>query len=101
MMYWSKLFIPTLREDFGIEELRRVSEEIYHAAKDASLDVVLDDRTVRAGVKFKDADLIAVPFRITVGKKLAQGLVEIVDRRSKQRTDVAVSDAALFLSERI
>ena len=45
----------------------------------AGIDALLDDRDERPGVKFKDADLIGIPFRITVGKKLAQGLVEVVD----------------------
>ena len=45
-------------------------------------------------LKFKDADLIGVPFRITVGKKLAEGLVEIVDRRIRQVKDTAVTAAA-------
>jgi prolyl-tRNA synthetase len=45
-------------------------------------------------VKFKDADLIGVPFRITVGKKLSAGLVELVERRTKQSADVPVADAA-------
>jgi prolyl-tRNA synthetase len=51
-------------------------------------------------VKFKDADLIGVPFRITVGKKLAHGQVEIVERRTKQSTDVAVAEAAAFVRQR-
>jgi prolyl-tRNA synthetase len=44
-------------------------------------------------VKFKDADLIGVPWRITVGKKLAQGHVELVDRRTRKSVDVAVNEA--------
>jgi prolyl-tRNA synthetase len=83
--------------DFAVDELRRASEEIYAAAKAAGLDVVLDDRNVRAGVKFKDSDLVGIPYRITVGKKLAQGLVEISERRSKEKTDVPVSEAVTFL----
>ncbi len=83
--------------DFGVDELRRAAEEIYRAAKDAGLDVVLDDRPVRAGVKFKDADLVGIPYRITIGKKLGQGLVEISERRTKEKTDVPVSEALGFL----
>ena len=87
--------------DFAVEELRRAAEEIYAAAKKAGLDAVLDDRNVRAGVKFKDADLVGIPYRITIGKKLAQGLVEISERRSKQKTDVPVGEAVAFLSGRL
>jgi prolyl-tRNA synthetase len=49
---------------------------------------LLDDRDERPGVKFKDADLIGIPFRITVGKKLIEGKVEFVERRSRASADV-------------
>jgi prolyl-tRNA synthetase len=58
------------------------------------LDALLDDRDERPGVKFKDADLIGIPYRITVGKKLAKGLVELVERRGKTTTDVALGSVA-------
>ena len=57
-------------------------------ARTLGLDTLLDDRDERPGVKFKDADLIGVPFRITVGKKAAAGMVELVERRTKQTIDV-------------
>ncbi len=62
------------------------------------LDVLFDDRDERPGVKFKDADLIGIPYRITIGKKLAEGLVEVVERRSKQRDDVGKDYAAAFIA---
>ncbi|MEO7142145.1 MAG: proline--tRNA ligase [Bryobacteraceae bacterium] len=86
--------------NFANAALRQAAEEIYRACTAAGLDTLLDDRDERPGVKFKDADLIGIPFRITVGKKLAQGLVEVVERRGKQSNDVAVSDAALFVQQR-
>jgi prolyl-tRNA synthetase len=54
--------------------------------------VLLDDRDERAGVKFKDADLIGIPYRITIGKKAADGVVELFDRRSKTSEDVKIAD---------
>ena len=45
---------------------------------------LLDDRDERAGVKFKDADLIGIPYRITIGKKVAEGVVELFDRRTRR-----------------
>ena len=66
---------------------------IYEDCKDWGLDVLLDDRKERAGVKFKDADLIGVPFRITVGKKIGEGIVEVFDRRTGESTDVSVHAA--------
>jgi prolyl-tRNA synthetase len=58
----------------------------------AGLDALLDDRDERAGVKFKDADLIGIPFRITIGKKISDGIVELFDRRKKASEDVKLSN---------
>jgi prolyl-tRNA synthetase len=59
------------------------AEEIYAACQAAGLDAVLDDRDERPGVKFKDADLLGVPVRVTVGNALAkEGMVEIKERRA-------------------
>jgi prolyl-tRNA synthetase len=79
----------------------KAATEIYSAAKSLGLDVLLDDRDERPGVKFKDADLIGIPYRINVGKKVAQGFVEVVDRRAKTSTDVAVAEAASFVKARL
>ncbi len=74
------------------EELRETGERLYQDLQRAGLDVLLDDREERAGVKFKDADLIGIPYRITVGKKAADGFVELFDRRTKQTEDVKLKD---------
>jgi prolyl-tRNA synthetase len=79
---------------------RRAAEEIYQTCLGLGLDTLFDDRDERPGVKFKDADLIGIPFRITVGKKLAQGMVELVDRREKKSADVSVVDAAAQVKKR-
>jgi prolyl-tRNA synthetase len=73
------------------DDLREAGEKIYRDLESAGLDVLLDDRDERAGVKFKDADLIGIPYRLTVGKKVAEGLVELYDRRAKQSEDVKIS----------
>jgi prolyl-tRNA synthetase len=75
--------------------------KIYQASLALRLDALLDDRDERPGVKFKDADLIGVPFRIVVGKKLGSGLVELAERKTKKSTDVAVADAAQAVAERL
>jgi prolyl-tRNA synthetase len=72
---------------------REAAERLYAESRSAGLDTLLDDRDERPGVKFKDADLIGIPYRITVGKKLAQGQVELLIRRGKQSMDVAVGEA--------
>jgi prolyl-tRNA synthetase len=79
---------------------RRAAGEIYEALKKAGLDALFDDRDERPGVKFKDADLIGIPYRITVGKKLPQGIVELVERRLKRSTDVAIANIADVVREK-
>jgi prolyl-tRNA synthetase len=74
------------------DEIREAGEKLYHDLLRAGLDVLLDDREERAGVKFKDADLIGIPYRLTVGKKAADGLVELFDRATKQTEDVRLKD---------
>jgi prolyl-tRNA synthetase len=63
------------------EEVAAEGERVYQALLDAGVDVIVDDRTVRAGVKFSDAELTGIPFRVTVGKRgLASGTAELTDR---------------------
>jgi prolyl-tRNA synthetase len=79
---------------------REAAEAIYRACRDHGLDALLDDRDERPGVKFKDADLVGIPYRVTIGKKLPQGIVEVVDRRTRKSTDVAVADVVGFFQQR-
>lgn len=76
------------------EKINTGAIEIAKALETAGLDVLLDDRDERPGVKFKDADLIGVPYRINVGKKLGEGIVEVVTRAGSTRVDIAVSAVA-------
>jgi prolyl-tRNA synthetase len=70
------------------------AERLYQECRGVGLESLLDDRDERAGVKFKDADLLGVPYRITVGKKAAGGTVEVVDRRKRTKSEVSVDGAA-------
>jgi prolyl-tRNA synthetase len=74
------------------DELRAVGEKLYEELQRAGLEVLLDDRDERAGVKFKDADLIGIPYRITIGKKASDGVVELFDRAAKRSEDVKIDD---------
>lgn len=78
----------------------KAARQIYDECLALGLDALLDDRDERPGVKFKDADLIGIPFRVTVGKKLAGGQVELVERKTKSTTDVAVSEVAKAVAAR-
>jgi prolyl-tRNA synthetase len=75
-------------------DLLAAGEKVAAALDAAGVDTLLDDRDERAGVKFKDAELIGVPYRINIGKKLSEGLVELVDRITHTTTDLPVDSAA-------
>jgi prolyl-tRNA synthetase len=72
------------------QELLTAAERIYGELSAAAIEALLDDRDERAGVKFKDADLIGVPYRITVGKKVKEGKVELMSRATGQSEDVSI-----------
>ncbi len=73
-------------------KLLSAAEEIAHQLQAAGFDVLLDDRDERPGVKFKDADLVGIPFRITIGKKLAEGKVEVFHRSTRKSQDASIPE---------
>ena len=77
----------------GDETQEAVAEEIYNRLSDAGVEVLLDDRDERPGVKFKDADLLGIPVRITVGKRAPEGVVEYKLRREAEKQEMSVSEA--------
>ncbi len=80
---------------------REAAEALYKRCSGLGLDVLLDDRQERAGVKFNDADLIGIPYRITVGRKITDGLVELTARSTRQSTDVTLEEAPESIRERL
>lgn len=76
------------------ENLRSAGETLASQLEAAGYDVLLDDREERAGVKFKDADLIGIPYRFTVGKKAVEGKVELVTRSTASTQELPLADAA-------
>ncbi|NLJ75544.1 MAG: proline--tRNA ligase [Firmicutes bacterium] len=84
------IIVPVSIKD---QEQASVANAIYNKLEDAGVEVVLDDRNERPGVKFKDADLIGFPIRVTIGpKSLKQGKVEITMRRTKEQIALPVDD---------
>ena len=79
----------------------KVAEEIYNKLLAQGVEVVLDDRNERAGVKFKDAELIGFPFRITVGKTIENGNVELVTRETLEKEEMTPDNAVVQVIERI
>ena len=77
------------------DNVAKAAEDIYQKLLDNGVDVLLDDRILRGGVKFKDADLIGVPVRVTVGKRsVAEGNVEIKLRSESESQKVSIEKAA-------
>jgi prolyl-tRNA synthetase len=81
------------------EKLKTTAEEIASGLESAGYDVILDDRDERPGVKFKDADLVGIPFRINVGKKVTEGTVEVVQRSTRQSQDVSIAATTEYFQQ--
>ena len=79
--------VPTNVSD---DKIRTTAEDIAKRLEAAGFDVLLDDRDERPGVKFKDADLVGIPFRVNVGKKVTEGTVEVVQRSTRQMHDASI-----------
>jgi prolyl-tRNA synthetase len=73
------------------EQIRAASDDVARKLELSGFDVLLDDRDERPGVKFKDADLIGIPFRINVGRKVTEDTVEVVRRSTLEKQDVKIS----------
>ena len=84
------------------ETVAEATEALYADLKDRGVNVAMDDRKERPGVKFADCELIGIPLRVTVGERsLADGVVEIQGRREAEATRVAIADAAQHLAGRV
>ncbi len=91
------LVTPTNARD---AQLLQTAIDVSGELEKAGYDVLLDDRDERPGVKFKDADLVGIPFRVTVGRKVAEGKVEIVERSTRQTQDATIGAVASHLGGR-
>jgi prolyl-tRNA synthetase len=75
----------------GDEKLKAAAEDIARRLETSGFSVLLDDRDERPGVKFKDADLVGIPFRVNVGKKVTEGTVEVVRRSTREMEDASIA----------
>ncbi len=93
---WTKSTAPYLVNimisNIKDEEQNAVGEALYSALQDANVEVMLDDRKERFGFKMKDAELIGFPYTVIIGKELANGLVQIYNRATKEKTSCAKDD---------
>ena len=81
------------------EQQSQVAETLYQDLLSAGIEVLLDDRDERAGVKFKDADLIGIPYRIVTGRSLANGKVEVIKRADLSSQEIPISDAVTTIRD--
>ncbi len=81
------------------EAVKAAAEDIAKRLETAGFDVVLDDRDERPGVKFKDADLVGIPYRVTAGKKVTEGTVEVVLRSTREVRDVTITAIVDYFQE--
>ncbi len=84
------IVVPVSDQD---EVQMKTAEEIYKKLLAHKIEVIIDDRSERAGVKLKDADLIGIPYRITVGKTIKEGLVEFKNRATGETTNITPDEA--------
>jgi len=82
-------------------DMLSAAERIYQEMQQAGIDALLDDRDERAGVKFNDADLIGIPYRITVGKKIKDGKVELLTRQTRASEDVMTDAIVSAMLEKL
>ena len=83
------------------EKQAKVANTLYETLSKEGIDVLLDDRDERPGVKFKDMDLIGIPIRITVGKKVDNDIVEWKLRTENESTDIVISEIVSKVKEMI
>ncbi len=91
--YHAIICVPNIKDDNQMQ----VAEQLYAELNQMGIETILDDRDERAGVKFKDADLIGIPFRIVTGRSLSDGKVEVVQRATKQSQDIAIGDVGMTI----
>lgn len=95
--YQVAIVLINLKEEKQVE----VSNQLYDALLALGIDVLLDDRDERAGVKFNDMDLIGIPFRVTVGKGVNTGVVEFKQREADQSIDIEIDKLIEFIQTKL
>ncbi|GFE71321.1 proline--tRNA ligase [Chroococcus sp. FPU101] len=88
------IVIPNLKD----AEQVKVAEQMYQELNQAGIETLLDDRDERPGVKFKDSDLIGIPYRIVTGRSLKEGKVEVVERATQKAQEISVTEVVETLN---
>ncbi|GAB4142180.1 MAG: proline--tRNA ligase [Cyanobacteria bacterium J069] len=93
--YHAIVVIPNINDAAQVE----AAEKLYADLNAAGVETLLDDRDERAGVKFKDSELVGIPFRVVTGRSLQQGKVEVVKRATKESQEIALADVVSTLKQ--
>ena len=91
--YHAIVTIPNIKDAQQIE----IAQKLYTELNQAGIETLLDDRDERAGVKFKDADLIGIPYRIVTGRAIANGKVEVVERATRKSQEIVIDEVTTTL----
>ena len=95
--YHAIVTIPNIKDAQQVE----VAEKLYQELNQAGIETLLDDRTERAGAKFKDADLIGIPYRIVTGRAIKEGKVEVVERKSSDSYEIVIDEVVSTLKQKM
>jgi prolyl-tRNA synthetase len=93
--YHAIVIVPNVNDT----EKMQIAEKIYQELNDAGIETLLDDRDERAGVKFKDSELIGIPYRIVTGRSLSTGKLEVVTRATKQSQDIPIEEVVAMIGQ--
>jgi prolyl-tRNA synthetase len=93
--YQAIVTIPNIKDAKQVE----IAEKLYTELNKAGVETLLDDRDERAGVKFKDADLIGIPYRIVTGRAINNGKVEVVKRATRETQEIAIEEVINTLQQ--
>lgn len=91
------IVIPNITD----QEQIKVAEKLYKELNTAGIETLLDDRDERGGVKFKDADLIGIPYRIVTGRSLKENKVELITRKTKESQDIVIEEVVKIMINKI
>ncbi|NMG58507.1 proline--tRNA ligase, partial [Geitlerinema sp. P-1104] len=91
--YHAIITVPNI----NVEEQMQVAEQLYAELNAAGVETLIDDRKERAGVKFKDADLMGIPYRVVTGRAIANGKVEVVQRATQEKQELEISQVVSTL----
>jgi prolyl-tRNA synthetase len=95
--YQAIVVIPNISDNQQIQ----AAQKLYQDLNRAGIETLLDDRDERAGVKFKDADLIGIPYRIVTGRSLNAGKVEVIERATKKSEEISLEEVVTILKDKI